>query len=120
MMKIIITSHNLKASEAIEAHVHKQLDKLDRFISDVLVARVNLENDTSKAHTPHKCMVRLEIPGADMIAEDSQADMYTAIDNVAQKLSQQAKKRQNKAKAENKGNSNCSQVEEMVKQEQSK
>ena len=91
-MKVIITSHNLKATEAIEAHVNKQLGKLDRLIPNVLAARVNLENDTSKLHIPCKCLVRLEIPGNDLIAEDSHTDMYTAIDNVAKKLPSRAQR----------------------------
>ncbi len=113
-MKVIITSHNLKATEAIEAHVNKQLGKLDRLIPNVLAARVNLENDTSKLHIPCKCVVRLEIPGNDLIAEDSQTDMYTAIDNVAKKLAQQARKKHNKSKTVVKRSSNTSEVEQLL------
>ncbi|HQC42474.1 MAG TPA: ribosome-associated translation inhibitor RaiA [Verrucomicrobiota bacterium] len=113
-MKVIITSHNLKATEAIEAHVNKQLGKLDRLIPNVLAARVNLENDTSKLHIPCKCLVRLEIPGNDLIAEDSHTDMYTAIDNVAKKLAQQARKRQGKSITVVKRSSNTSEVERML------
>ena len=114
--KVIITSHNLKATEAIEAHVNARLGKLDRFIPEVLSARVNLENDTSKLHIPCKCVVRLEIPGNDLIAEDSSQDMYTSIDNVAKKLAQQARRLHNKSKSDVKGSSNASDVERMVKE----
>lgn len=114
-MKVIITLHNLKATEAIEAHVKKQLGKLDRLIPNILSARVNLENDTSKMHVPCKCLVRLEIPGNDLIAEDWQTDMYTAIDNVAKKLAQQARKKHSKLKTVVKRSSNTSEVEQMLK-----
>ena len=114
-MKVIITSHNLKATEAIEERANTQLGKLDRLIPGILSARVNLENDTSKLHIPCKCVVRLEIPGNDLIAEYSQSDMYTAIDNVVKKLAQQARKKQNKNKAEAKGGLNMCEVEKIVK-----
>ena len=55
-MKVIITSHNLKATEAIEERANTQLGKLDRLIPGILSARVNLENDTSKLHIPCKCV----------------------------------------------------------------
>lgn len=115
-MKVIITSHNLKATEAIEAHVNTQLGKLDRIIPGVVSARVNLVNDTSKTHIPCKCTVRLEIPGNDLFAEDAQLDMYTAIDNVTKKLAQQGRKKRNKSKAETKSISpNMSTIEQIVK-----
>ena len=41
--------------------------------------------------------------------------MYTAIDNVVKKLAQQARKKQNKNKAEAKGGLNMCEVEKIVK-----
>jgi len=38
-------------------------------------------------------------PGPDLFAEDSEADLYAAIDLVTKKIEQQIRKRQNKYKA---------------------
>ncbi len=114
-MKIVITSHNLKATEAIEERVNTHLGKLDRLIPGIVSARVKLENDTAKLHIPCSCSIRLEIPGNDLIAEDAQSDMYQAVDNVVKKLRQQAEKKHNKSKAINKGNANTCEVEQMIK-----
>lgn len=99
-MKLILSTHNLTLTKAIEDHVNArlvQLEHLDHFAVDV---RVILEHDTSKA-TEHqfKCSMRLAVPGPDLFAEDSQPDLYAAIDLAAKKVEQQIRTRHNKFKA---------------------
>jgi putative sigma-54 modulation protein len=43
--------------------------------------------------------VRLAVPGPDLFAEDSESDLYAAIDLVVKKIEQQIRKRQSKYKA---------------------
>ncbi|MDB6108787.1 MAG: Sigma 54 modulation protein/ribosomal protein, partial [Pedosphaera sp.] len=47
------------------------------------------------------CSMRLAVPGPDLFAEDSEADLYAAIDLVTKKIEQQIRKRQSKFKARN-------------------
>jgi len=99
-MKLILSTHNLTLTKAIEDHILariEQLEHLDRFAVDV---RVILEHDTSKAtEKKFKVSMRLAMPGPDLFAEDSEGDLYTAIDLVSKKIEQQIRKRHNKWKA---------------------
>src|SRR5437899_9235487 len=100
-MKFILSTHNLTLTKAIENHILsriEQLEHLDRYAID---ARVTLEhNNSSKtAEKQFKCSIRLAMPGPDLFAEDSENDLYAAIDLVAKKIEQQIRKRKNKYKA---------------------
>jgi len=99
-MNLILNTHNITLTKALEEHVQSritQLERLDRFAVD---ARVILEHDTSKATDKQfKCSMRLAMPGPDLFAEDSESDLYAAIDLVSKKLEQQIRKRHGKYKA---------------------
>jgi len=99
-MKLILNTHNLTLTKAIQDHVQSriaQLEHLDHFAID---ARVIIEHDTSKAtDRQFKCSMRLAMPGPDLFAEDSESDLYAAIDLVAKKIEQQIRKRHGKYKA---------------------
>lgn len=99
-MNLILNTHNITLTKAIQDHVQSrisQLERLDRFAVD---ARVMLEHDTTKAtDTQFKCSMRLAMPGPDLFAEDSESDLYAAIDLVAKKIEQQLRKRHGKYKA---------------------
>ncbi len=99
-MKLILSTHNLKLSKAIEDHILDKLAKLDHLDRRTIDARVTLEHDHTRA--PEKqfsCSMRLSVRGPDLFAEDRESDLYTAIDLAAKKLEQQVRKRQNKRKA---------------------
>src|SRR6266581_5133900 len=99
-MKLILSTHNVTLTKAIEDHIVsriEQLEHLDRFAID---ARVILEHDTTKpTDREFKCSIRLNMPGPDLYAEDSETDLYAAIDLVSKKIEQQIRKRKNKYKA---------------------
>ena len=99
-MKLILSTHNVTLTKAIEDHILSRLDQLehlDRFAIDV---RVILEHDTTKATgRQFKCSMRLAMPGPDLYAEDCETDLYAAIDLVAKKIEQQIRKRHSKYKA---------------------
>jgi putative sigma-54 modulation protein len=99
-MKLILSGHNLKITQAIEDHVVDKIEKLDHFDSRAIDARVLLEHDTSKpSENRFKCSVRLAVPGPDLFAEDSEEDLYAAIDLVMKKVEQLIRKRQGKYKS---------------------
>ena len=103
-MKLILSTHNVTLTKAIEDHIMSrinQLEHLDRFAID---ARVILEHDTSKpTERQFKCSMRLAVPGPDLFAEDAETDLYAAIDLVAKKIEQQIRKRHSKHKARKHG-----------------
>jgi ribosome hibernation promoting factor len=99
-MKLILSTHNLTLTKAIEDHIINRIDKLDHFDRWAIDARVTLEHDHRKA--PEKqfsCSIRLAVRGPDLFAEDHERDLYAAIDLVTKKIEQQIRKRHNKIKA---------------------
>jgi putative sigma-54 modulation protein len=96
-MKLILSTHNLTLTKAIEDHVVAKLQKLDHLDPRAIDARVTLEHDHSRA--PEKqfaCSIRLSVRGPDLFAEDRQNDLYAAIDRVVKKIEQQLRKRHKK------------------------
>ncbi len=98
-MKLILSTHNLKLTKAIEAHVVKCITKLDHFDPRAIDARVTLEHDHTRA--PEKqfsCSIRLAVHGPDLFAKDVESDLYAAIDLVTKKIEQQIRKQHSRYK----------------------
>ena len=101
-MKLILSTHNVTLTKAIEDHVVSRIDKLENMDQYVINARVILEHDELKApDRQFTCSMRLDVPGPDLFAEDSESDLYAAIDLVTKKIEAQLRKRHNKFKAKN-------------------
>ena len=99
-MKLILSTHNVTLTKAIEDHILDKLDKLEHLDRWVVDARVTLEHDHTRA--PEKqfaCSLRLSVRGPDLFAVDREEDLYAAIDLVMKKIEQQIRKRHNKRKA---------------------
>jgi putative sigma-54 modulation protein len=99
-MKFILTTHNVTLTKAIEDHILSRIWKLEHLDRWAVDARVTLEHDHTKVpERQFNCSVRLGVRGPDLFAEDTESDLYTAIDLVFKKIEQQIRKRQNKRKA---------------------
>ena len=99
-MKLILSTHNVTLTKASEDHILTRIDKLEHFDRWAIDARVTLEHDHTR--TPEKqfnCSMRLSVRGPDLFAEDSENDLYAAIDLVTKKIEQQIRKRHSKSKA---------------------
>ena len=99
-MKLILSTHNVTLTKAIEDHILTRIDKLEHLDRFAINARVILEHDNTKA--PEKqfsCSMRLVVSGPDLFAEDSESDLYAAIDLATKKIEQQIRKRHSKHKA---------------------
>lgn len=99
-MNLILSTHNLTLTKAIEDHILSRIGKLEHLDRFAIHARVTLEHDKTKApERQFSCSVRLAVPGPDLFAEDVESDLYAAIDLVCKKIEQQIRKRQSKYKA---------------------
>src|ERR1700746_2440610 len=99
-MKLILSTHNVTLTKAIEDHILVRIEKLEHFDRFAINARVTLEHDHTKVpERAFTCSMRLAVPGPDLFAEDSESDLYAAIDLVTKKIEQQIRKRQGKFKA---------------------
>lgn len=96
-MKLVLSTHNLTLTKAIEDHLVNRIEKLDHLDRRAVDARVTLELDHKRA--PERqfiCSMRLAVPGPDLFAEDAETDLYAAIDLVTKKIEQQIRKRRSK------------------------
>ncbi len=101
-MKFILTTHNITYTQAIEEHILSRIDKLEHLDRFAINVRVTLDHDSTKApERQFVCSMRLAVPGPDLFAQDSEGDLYAAIDVVTKKIEQQIRKRQSKFKARN-------------------
>jgi putative sigma-54 modulation protein len=99
-MKLILSTHNVTLTKAIEERILGRLEKLGHFDARAMDARVTLEHDHTRApERQFGCSIRLGVRGPDLFAEDFESDLYAAIDRVTRKIKQQIRKRHNKRKA---------------------
>src|SRR5580692_7515487 len=100
-MKLILSTHNVTLTKAIEEFILAKLEKLEHFDRWAVDARVCLEHDHSRV--PQKqftCSLRLCVRGPDLFAEDRESDLYAAIERTTKKIEQQIRKRHSKTKAQ--------------------
>jgi putative sigma-54 modulation protein len=96
-MNLILSTHNVTLTKAIEAHIIDKIEKLEHLDRFAINARVTLEYDDTKApERQFSCSIRLSVPGPDLFAEDVESDLYAAIDLVSKKIEQQIRKRRGK------------------------
>lgn len=99
-MKLILSTHNVTLTKALEDRVVKKLEQIEHFDGRSIDARVTLEHDHKRSpERQFNCSIRLAMRGPDLFAEDSESDLYAAIDLVAKKIEQQIRKRHSKIKA---------------------
>jgi putative sigma-54 modulation protein len=91
-MQIEITGHHIDVTEAMRSHVLEKFSRLEKHFDKLLEVHVilSVEKLSQKAEAP------VHINGANLFAEDTQADLYTAIDNLVDKLDRQVLKHKEK------------------------
>lgn len=93
-MNINIKGTNLDLTDPIKQYVNDKVSSLDKYIDDILTARVELERDAHhQKGDVYRCEVNLEVPQSHLLRADStEEDLYAAIDTVIPKLVSQIKK----------------------------
>jgi putative sigma-54 modulation protein len=99
IMNLILSTHNISLTRAIENRIISRIEKLQHLEKRAIDVRVTLERDDAKAQERRfSCSIRLAVPGPDLFAEDVESDLYVAIDLVVKKIEQQIRKRHSKYK----------------------
>jgi len=91
-MQVIVTGHHLEVTDALKAHIDAKFEKLARHFDNVTDVHVIL----SVEKLVQKAEATLQLSGAKLFAEDSQEDMYAAIDAMVDKLDRQISKHKKK------------------------
>lgn len=91
-MNLTITGHHLEITPAIRGYVEDKMARVSRHFDQVIDVSVILAVEKLK----HKAEVNLHLRGKDIYVEAIDADMYAAIDALADKLDRQVLKHKEK------------------------
>jgi putative sigma-54 modulation protein len=87
-MNIIVTGRHLEVTPALKDYAEKKIKRFDRYLSNITEAVVTLSVEKYR----HKVEVLLKVNGVLIQAEGITGDVYSSIDEVAEKLDRQIKK----------------------------
>jgi len=91
-MQIHLSPRHLVLTAAIHSFVAAKIEHLESISDQIIGAHVVLVHDDTRLKR-FVVKVHLAVPGPDIHAQDSDADLYAAIDKVADKLARQLRKR---------------------------
>ena len=91
-MQISITGHQLQVTEALKNYINEKFARLEWHFDRVLDVHVLLEVEK----LAQKAEANLQVNGARLFAEDTQEDLYAAIDGLIDKLDRQLVKHKEK------------------------
>lgn len=91
-MTMNITGHHIEVTPAIRDHVKLKLERVIRHFDHVTSVHVILSVDKLQ----QKAEVTLHVKGKDIYADATDADLYAAIDLLADKLDRQVVKHKEK------------------------
>src|ERR687889_2868017 len=92
-MQIHVSPRHLQLTAAIHQAVAAQIGSLEHYGEDILGAHVVLVASTAEAPARFRVKVHLALPGPDIFAEDSESDLYAALEQVVAKVARQLRKR---------------------------
>ncbi len=98
-MKITVNGRHLDITPALKSYAEDKVSKLDHYLSDISEAVVTLSIEKKYRH---KAEVLLRANGILIQAEGVTAEIYSAIDEVAEKLERRIKKYKEKLVAKRK------------------
>ena len=91
-MQINVTGHHVDVTEALLSYVKTKFERLERHCDIVTQAHVVLTVEK----LDQKAEATLHVSGGNLYADAVQADMYAAIDALADKLDRQLKRHKEK------------------------
>jgi putative sigma-54 modulation protein len=99
-MNLHLTGHHLEVTPALREYIETKLAKLSNHFDHMIDVKVTL----SVEKLVQKIEATIHVPGADLHAESGDADMYSAIDLLADKLDRQVLKHKEKHADHHKAN----------------
>jgi len=97
-MNIIVTGRHIEVTPALKGYAEKKVARFDRYLSNISEAVVTISVEKYR----HKVEVLLKANGVLIQAEGITGDVYSSIDEVAEKLERQIKKYKEKLVAHRK------------------
>ncbi|MDA8388975.1 MAG: ribosome-associated translation inhibitor RaiA [Nitrospiraceae bacterium] len=101
-MNIVTTARHLELTPALKNYAEEKVGKFDRYLSNITEAKITLTLEKNV----HKAEILLNVNGMLILAEGSTGDIYSAIDEVVDKLDIQVQKYKGKLTSHRKGENN--------------
>jgi putative sigma-54 modulation protein len=98
-MRILVTGRHIDLTPALRAYAEEKISKFDRYLPNITEARITVTLEKNI----HKVEVLLNANGFIIPAEGATGEVYSAIDQVVEKLDQQVKKYKGKLTHHRKG-----------------
>jgi len=98
-MNILVNGRHLEVTPALKNYAEEKIKKFERYSSDITEATVTLSVEKYR----HKAEVMLKASGLLIQAESVTGEIYSAIDEVSEKLDRQVKKYKEKLVSHRKG-----------------
>jgi ribosome hibernation promoting factor len=90
-MQLAIAGKNLEITDSLRKHVEKKIGRLDRYLPNIIDARVELTVENTRAAKDSQiAQVTLRTKHAILRAEEASSDMFASIDAVFDKMQRQA------------------------------
>lgn len=94
-MQLSLSGHHVDITDAIRDYTNTKFDKIKRHFDKVIDVHVILTVEKSN----QKAEATIQLNGSKIFAEDSQENMYAAIDALVDKLDRQVVKHKEKLNA---------------------
>lgn len=89
-MNLTISGHHLEITPALHTYVTTKLDRISRHFDQVVDIKVLLTVDNMKEKDARqKAECNIHVKGRDIFAQSTHADLYAAVDDLADKLDRQ-------------------------------
>ncbi|WP_374522171.1 ribosome hibernation-promoting factor, HPF/YfiA family [Hydrogenophaga sp.] len=89
-MNLTISGHHLEVTPALHDYVTSKLGRISRHFDQVVDIKVLLTVDNLKEKDQRqRAECNIHVKGRDLFAESSHADLYAAVDELADKLDRQ-------------------------------
>jgi putative sigma-54 modulation protein len=88
-MKIEVRTHNLHLSERLQTYVDKKIERLERYLSNVTEAHLELAKEGRNEQPVAQLTIRNERGVVLRVEDKKQKDIYAAIDLVVDKMYRQ-------------------------------
>lgn len=92
-MQITITGHHVEVTDSMRNYVTEKMARIKRHFDQVMQINVILQVEK----LAQKAEATVSVNGATLFAEDTQEDMYAAIDALVDKLDRQITKHKEKS-----------------------
>jgi putative sigma-54 modulation protein len=87
-MQLNVSGHHIEVTDALRGYVESKIEKIQRHFD--LVSDVNCILTVEKLR--HKAEARVNVNGGTIYADNTEEDMYAAIDGLADKLERRVRK----------------------------